>query len=425
MMTNTYKPHVGGVARSVSRFTDEYRKAGHNVLVVAPTYEGATESTEDVIRIPAIQNFNGSDFSVILPIPKFLNVRLQKFKPDIVHAHHPFLIGSTAVRAAGKYEIPLVFTHHTMYERYTHYVPADSPQMKKFAVELATGYANMCNRVIAPSESIAGVLKKRGVETPIESIPTGVYVDEFREGDGKSFRKKLGIPEQALVIGHLGRLAPEKNLPFLSRAVAGICEKKKDVHFLVIGEGSSKNDIREMFRKKNIENRLHLAGKLKGRELVDGYHAMDFFAFASTSETQGMVLTEAMAAGLPVIALDAPGAREVVKDDINGKLIMNEDRREFMQGLEWMASKLKSDGNEMSREAGKTSEEFSMRKCAGRCLQLYKDAIKEGGKERGEAENIWEKAIEQFRTEWELFKTMADAAVTAIKESEKRDVQSE
>ncbi|MDP2105797.1 MAG: glycosyltransferase, partial [Desulfobulbaceae bacterium] len=132
MMTNTFTPHVGGVARSIESFTAAYRSKGHQVMVVAPTFENMPADENNVIRIPAIQRFNGSDFSVILPTPGFLSDAIINFQPDIVHVHHPFLIGDTALRIAKQHELPLVFTHHTMYEQYTHYVPGNSTAMKKF-----------------------------------------------------------------------------------------------------------------------------------------------------------------------------------------------------------------------------------------------------------------------------------------------------
>ncbi len=425
MLTNTYKPHVGGVARSVEWFSKEYRDMGHDVLIMAPTYEGAKESTDDVIRIPALQNFNGSDFSVILPIPKLLNKRLVAFNPDIVHSHHPFLMGSTAIRAACQFEIPLVFTHHTMYERYTHYVPADFPKMKRFVIELATGYANMCDRVIAPSESVAAVLKDRGVTTPSACIPTGVYVEKFTHGNGKEFRHTNTIPPEAFVIGHLGRLAPEKNLQFLSKAVSDYLLENRNAHFLVIGDGASRDDIEAIFEKKGLSERLHLPGKLTGQHLVDGYHAMDVFAFASTSETQGMVLTEAMAAGVPVVALDAPGAREVVEDKTNGRLVAREEHYRFTEALGWMAEKLDNQAESFRHNAHQTAEAFSMRRCAERSLELYNDVIEKNNIKRPIDDTVWGKTREQIKTEWDLIKTMTDAAVSAIKESDNHEVESQ
>src|SRR3954463_8732615 len=218
MMTNTYLPHVGGVARSVSTFAEEYRKQGHGVLVVAPNFDGKPPSkrAEAIVeRVAAIQKFNGSDFSVRLPLAASLSDRLDAFKADIIHAHHPFLLGDTALRIASNKNVPIVFTHHTRYEDYTHYVPFDSPALKEIATNLPTSFANLCDGVIAPSESMARLIRKRGVEVPIKVVPTGIDVKAFASADGSGFREKYNIPARAFVVGHVGRLAPEKNLGYL------------------------------------------------------------------------------------------------------------------------------------------------------------------------------------------------------------------
>ena len=414
MMTNTYKPHVGGVARSVSFFSDEYRKLDHEVLVVAPTFEGIEKEDNHVVRVPAIQNFNGSDFSVVLPIPGFLRGEIEDFQPDIVHSHHPFLLGDSAVRIANKYDLPIVFTHHTMYEQYTHYVPGDSDQMKRFVIELATGYANMCDHVIAPSASIAKILRKRGVKTPIKSIPTGVYTRQFSRGNGEAFRRKLKISEEALVIGHLGRLAPEKNLPFLSTAVSGFLEKGNNSHFLVIGNGPSEETILKIFKEKHLVERLHLGGSLQGQDLIDAYHAMDIFAFASKSETQGMVLVEAMAAGLPVVAIDAPGAREVVKDQVNGRLLMAEDTTDFVNALCWYYDQPAKVKEDLQQAAKRTAQRFSMRRCARRTLEIYEQLITKQKREAPIDNGLWQRLVNQIETEWNMLTNVSAALTTTV-----------
>ncbi|MFW6163868.1 MAG: glycosyltransferase, partial [Planctomycetota bacterium] len=224
MFTNTYLPHVGGVAQSVDRFTRGYRQRGHRVLVVAPRFEGQPEAEEDVVRLPAIQNFNGSDFSVVLPASDELRRAIEAFEPEIIHSHHPFLIGNTALRQAARYGVPLVYTLHTMYEHYTHYVPLGRDAMKRYVVELVTGYANLCDGVIAPSESVEAILHDRGVTTPIAVVPTGVDTETFGSGDGRAARQRLDMPSGAFLIGHVGRLAPEKNLVFLAQALAHTLE---------------------------------------------------------------------------------------------------------------------------------------------------------------------------------------------------------
>jgi glycosyltransferase involved in cell wall biosynthesis len=163
MFTNTYLPHVGGVARSVSTFEEAFCRRGHEVRVVAPQFEGAEDTSGRVLRTPAIQNFNGSDFSFRIPMPGLLADFVDAFRPDILHSHHPFLLGDSALRLAWSRKLPLVFTHHTMYEQYTHYVPIDSEAIKRFAIQMATEYCNLCTHVVAPSQSVARLLGERGV----------------------------------------------------------------------------------------------------------------------------------------------------------------------------------------------------------------------------------------------------------------------
>lgn len=423
MLTNTYKPHVGGVARSVEAFAEEFRRRGHRVRIVAPQFEQTPTDEQDVIRVPALQNFNGSDFAVRLPIPGLVTAALADFRPDLVHSHHPFLLGDTAVRVASLFNVPLVFQHHTMYERYTHYVPGDSTLLQQFVVELSTEYANLCDGVIAPSESVAAVLLERGVEKPIRVVPTGVDVARFAQGDGTTVRDRLKIPREAFLVGHLGRLAPEKNLPFLAEAVAEFLRRHRDAHWIIGGSGPSEEAIREVCKRRKVLQRVHFAGVCTGQDLVDAYHAMDVFAFASHTETQGMVLTEAMAAGCPVVALDASGAREVVRDRDNGRLLHGERRKEFAAALSWIAGLDAQQRARLRDSARRTAEEFAMSRCAERLLEFYQSlaeqrekALQESGSPPGEEEETpWVTAARRFAAEWDLWAATTRAAQVAVK----------
>src|SRR6056297_37010 len=416
MMTNTYLPHVGGVARSVDWFTREFREMGHRVVVVAPEFVSMPVNEKDVVRIPAIQNFNGSDFSVVVPIPGFLRRHLDTFSPDIVHSHHPFLVGSTAVRIASQREIPLVFTYHTNYEQYTHYVPGDSPRMKKFAIQLAKGYCNIADHVVTPSESIEKILRERGVKTPITSIPTGIRVKDFSSGDRSGFRKRFNIPENNFLAGHLGRLAPEKNLEFLARSVREFIKKVPESSFLVVGSGPSEKSIKKIFSEEGLADRLYMAGKLDGQDLVDAYHAMDIFTFASKSETQGMVIAEAMAASLPVIALDAPGIREVVKDGENGRLLYDVSVESFSSAIENIYSLSKKDFDLMKEKSFSTADSLDLSKCVNRLMDLYTNVCRDHGDYKISQVGFWETAMDQLKVEWDLVRNVAEAAASSFKE---------
>ncbi len=418
MLTNTYAPHVGGVARSVEAFTKAYRQRGCRVLVVAPVFPNMPAKETDVVRIPAIQNFNGSDFSVVLPVPGLLTETLDDFEPDIVHAHHPYLLGTTALRIARYRELPLVFTHHTLYEQYTHYVPIDSPNFKRFVVQLATRYANLSDHVFAPSESIEALLRRRGVRAPITVVPTGVDTDRFAAGDGAEFRARMGIPADALVVGHLGRLAPEKNLRFLGDAVTMFLRKHDQAHFLLAGSGPSEADLWRIFKAAGVGARVHSAGVLRGQALCDAYHAMNVFVFASKSETQGMVLTEAMAAGVPVVALDASGVREVVRHGRNGRLLIRETPEAFATALHEFVELPPAELDAMRQQALQTADDFSMPRQADRALACYKKLHASAAVRRDEEDGQWERVQHLLKAEWEIVRSMATAAGAALSSGE-------
>src|SRR3989338_8783909 len=167
MVTNTYLPIVGGMELSIESFTMEYRKRGHRVKIVVPEFDHSPPKELDVIRVPALKNFRGSKYSLKLPVPVFFSKALKGFKPDVIHTHHPFLMGDTALRLATAHNVPLVFTHHSLYEENINCMPWAAEPIKRFVVKLSTGYANFCDTVVAPSESVAEMIREHGVKTPI------------------------------------------------------------------------------------------------------------------------------------------------------------------------------------------------------------------------------------------------------------------
>jgi len=409
LMTNTYKPMVGGLEKSVMSFAKEYRDAGHRVIIVAPEFPDM-EPEEDVVRIPALKHYNGTDFSVQLPIQGTLTEALGDFIPHIVHSQHPFLIGDTALRIAAKYNVPLVFTHHSLYEENVHYMPGNIEALKRFMIELSTGYANMADHVFAPSESIMLMMKERGVTTSIDVVPTGIYTDQFSRGAGKAFRKKSNIPEDAFVVGHVGRIAPEKNLEFVTRAVAQFLKKEPQAHYLIGGTGPSVDPIKEIMAQEGLADRLHLAGMLKGKELANAYHAMDTFVFASQSETQGLVITEAMAAGIPVVAVDAPGVREIVKDGVNGRLLNSEEIEGFVEALMWLKKLTVPQIRKIKKACKETAQKFLMKDCALRALNIYVVlTTNHGFTRRNKEDGFWSKALHSIQSQWGVAKNLTHA----------------
>jgi glycosyltransferase involved in cell wall biosynthesis len=419
MITNTYLPHVGGVAQSVKRFTEAYRENGHDVLVVAPEFPDASEDENDVVRIPALQEFSGSDFSVSLPVPLILSNRLDKFKPEIIHSHHPFLLGDSALRAAAARGLPLVYTHHTLYEHYTHYVPVEADGLRELAIELQTGYSNRVDHVIAPSTSVKKLIESRGVKTPVSVIPTGVDTAPFRDGNREKGRKELGISADGFVIGHVGRLAEEKNLPFLAKAICRAVEQHENTYALIVGSGPSEKTIERIFREKGLKKKLVMPGSKTGEALINAYHAMDVFAFASKTETQGMVLVEAMAAGVPVIALDATGSRDVIEDEKNGRLVENEDVETFAERLGWFLSLSANPYEQLRQTCRKRAEELDTERCAEKALALYEQVIDQYVSRNGDETSAWDNLLDRLREEWEIWHNRASAVGAAVSEEEK------
>jgi len=420
MVTNTFAPHVGGVARSVVSFSDKFRELGHQVLVVCPSFDN-TETTKDVLRVPAIEHFRNSDFSVPLPIPSGVHRRIDEFDPDIVHSHHPFLLGDTALRVGAEQGIPVVFTHHTQYDKYAHHFKGgDWKLTRTFINDLDVGYCNLCDAVVAPSQTVAADLAARDVTARTEVIPTGIDVEFWNKQVIPNVHQEHGIPADAFVVGHVGRLAGEKNLPFLAESVATFLASCSNAWFVVAGVGPCEADIRLACEKHHVIDRVLICGVMSPAELRSLYQSFDVFAFASKSETQGIVLAEAMAAGSPVVAIDAPGVREIVSDQINGRLLHEETTDAFVEALQWIADLAPSNRLVLKQELAATVKEYSIEHCAQRMLDLYDWSIKLHRVSDPAELHAWRTSIRRVEEEFKIWSNFAhaigDAVVATVRE---------
>lgn len=375
MATNVYRPRIGGITRSVEAFARQFRAAGHEVKILAPSFEGQDEDEADVLRVPAVHEVGGSPFSLPVPYPGLVADAVEAFPPDVVHAHQPFLLGATAHKMAAVENVPIVYTHHSRFDAYGHYFPKEHGFLQNFVVHLAVHFANLCDAVIAPGTFVRDTLHEAGVTQPIEIIPTGVDVARFAQGDGRWLRDELGIAHDAPVIGHVGRLAKEKNLSFLAAGVAGLMARRDDVHLVVAGDGEDRDELVAQLEKASVTDRAHLLGSLEGQRLVDCYQAMDVFAFASKSETQGIVITEAMAAGVPVVALAAPGVDDVLRDGVNGLEVGREDAGQFADALHRALDQPGGERRRWQQNARHSAAELSIENCAEEALRLYRRSI--------------------------------------------------
>lgn len=377
MFTNTYAPHVGGVVRSILTLRDGLLQGGHSVMVVAPRFDGCEDDEADVLRLPSLRRFRGSTFSVPLPLGRRIGGAIDAFAPDIIHSHHPFLLGDTALRIAASRNLPTVYTYHTRYERYGHYLGLGEELTRRLAQSLSVGYCNLCDAIIAPSQGIADELAREGVARPVRAIPTGVAPDAFARRDAQAARQRFGLPEGAVVVGHLGRLVVEKNLGFLAEAISVYLARHESAWALIAGPGPVQADMKACFAALGVENRVIFAGSLSGEALADFYAAIDIFAFSSTSETQGLVLVEAMAAGNPVVALDSVGVRDVVCDGENGRLLAADVTAEtFAAAIGQIAAFTPSRRARMDKAARSTASGVTADEMVRKTLMLYAEAVR-------------------------------------------------
>lgn len=413
MMTNTYLPVVGGLERSIENFSRQFQKMGHKVLIVVPQLDGVSYD-KNVLTLPSLFKFHTRDLTLGLPMAGALSKVADSFRPDVIHAHYPFWIGEAALRLSLKYEKPLIYTQHILFEEYGHYLPVPVPMANRFLAELSAGYANLASQVIAPSQSIKDLLVKEGVKTPVTVVPSGIDGAFFTAGSGLEFRKKWKIPQNAFLTGYAGRLAEEKNLNFLTDAVLSLLKSYPEAYFLAAGGGPQEEALKKKFEAAGCGRQVRFTGILPKKELLRGYHALDVFVFASKSETQGLVLAEAMAAGVPVTAVDGPGVREIVRDLKNGRLLKTEDAEAFKKALVSFMSRTPAEMKRIKRCAEQTAHEFSIERCSAKALKVYQAAIRDAKRRKRQDEKKWRKPVRQFLGELKILANFGRATGKAL-----------
>ena len=380
MLTNNYRPFVGGVPISVERQAQELVRLGHDVTVFSPHYGDTKEAREAVRREDeaALENVvryrarrkkmdNGMVYPAVLLVEITRAFENETF--DCIHVHHPMFVGPLGVKLGKRYGIPVIFTCHTRYEDYLHYIPAfrvdgKSSAVKKRAVEwirtkvipsYIRWFADQCDLVLAPSAGMQRVLRGYGMKSRSAVFPTGLEDRFFRTASERAMRirKEWGCGKKHLLVT-VSRLEREKNYGFLLRGIAGIRDKiGDDFHVLILGDGSQKAELKVRASILGIQDMVTFVGNVPNEQVRDYLEAADLFLFASTSETQGIVLAEAMAAGAPVVAVRAVGTDDIIENGVNG--FLTEESEDEWAGC---AAEILTRGNlEKMREAARLSAE--------------------------------------------------------------------
>jgi 1,2-diacylglycerol 3-alpha-glucosyltransferase len=324
LFTNNYLPFRGGVTTAVETLRLGLEALGHRAWVFAPAAQHPHRDSPFVFRYPSIPAPTYPGFSLAVPVSRRIGQLARRLDLDVVHVHHPFLLGVTGRRLARRLRRPLVFTYHTRYEKYAHYVPLPQRFVRGLAVRLACRFADSADLVVAPSDHVADTLRQRGVRAPVSVVPTGVDVTLFSPGSRERARRRLGLPTDGLICLYAGRLDREKSLERVLDAFESVTAAVSGASLHLVGKGSHSHALERRAAAGPAARRIVFHGGLSREVLPDYYRAADLFLFASETETQGLVLAEAHACALPAVAVRASGVDEVVTDGETGLLTKGE-----------------------------------------------------------------------------------------------------
>ncbi len=332
MISDVHFPRVNGVSTSIQTFQQELGNIGHDVHLVAPAYHDDHPSTDEITRIESRQVLLDPEDRLMKS--KKIHALTEQFRDrqfDLVHIQTPFLAHYAGIKLARELGIPCVETYHTFFEEYLyHYVPL-LPKFftKGITRRFSRSQCNAVNAVIVPSTAMRNVLQKYGCESPIHISPTGIQLEKFDNGNGLRFRQQHGIAPDRPLLVHIGRVAHEKNIGFLLEVTARLKTTCPEILFLICGEGPAQKPLQQQAQRMGLENNVMFVGYLnRETELLDCYCAADIFVFASRTETQGLVLLEAMALGTPVVSTAVMGTIDIVKPQ-QGALEAEEDVADF------------------------------------------------------------------------------------------------
>ncbi len=384
LFTDTYPPFINGVSTSVYMLKKALEKEGHTVFVVTLNNSSLHYQFEDndtVIKVPGLPiGFYDYRVTTVYPV-RALNV-IRKWKLDVIHSHTEFSVGTFARIIARQYNIPLVHTYHTMYEDYTHYITKGyfNNSSKKIVEYLTKFYCDMtANELIVPTKKTYDLFKQKyQVNKNIHIIPTGIEIDRFFDEniDQKKLeklRKKLKLDKDAFNIIYVGRLAEEKNVVLLIDGHKEIVKKNPNANLIIVGDGPDIDAYKERTKKLGLDKNIIFTGKVPWEEVPYYYHLGKVFATASTSETQGLTVIEAMAAGVAPICIDDESFRNTVIDDLNGKIFFTkEEYIKIVLNLMQDEQKL----NQLRSQARINAETHSSKFYAQQALLVYNIAIK-------------------------------------------------
>jgi len=385
----SYLPYLSGVTVATESLARGLTQAGHEVLLVVPRpAEEPSAQTPDQPAVAWLPSYQGPPpappgYRIPLPIPSGALEAAREFQPDIVHAQSPFVSGLMARRTARALRAPLVFTHHTRFGDYRHYLgPLAAPGAALMSAYLRRFWLG-CAAVIAPGTDLAAEITNQigpGHARPlVRAIPTGLDLDWIAGlPEGHPRREAGWTPGVDFVVASVGRLAREKSVDVLLEAFARAASDRPEMRFLLIGSGPLEEMVRGRAQRPDLLGRVFVTGRRSRDDALGLLKACELFAFASHTETQGLVLAEALACGVPVVALEGPGVRDTVRDGIDGVVVPRDSPPGAVDRLASALVSLANDPKrreEMARSAREGASRFALQHRIVEVVELYRETL--------------------------------------------------
>jgi 1,2-diacylglycerol 3-alpha-glucosyltransferase len=382
IFTDSFRPYTSGVVRSIELFSREFNSKGHEVYVFGPDYPLLHYPKEEkVFRFISIPAPTIPDFALPIPISVQLGPTIRRIGLDIIHVHSPFLLGRLGARAARRYNLPLVFTFHTLYDQYVHYLPLAQQTSRRLVQVIGRDFCNRCDLVITPSNLVMNYLRRIGVNTAIKTIPTGVELEEFKDTNHRWLYDTYKIDPNDRILLFVGRLGKEKNIAFLLKSFQIVQEIVPNLCLVLVGKGPLEPKLHRLCKELGIAHKVVFTGVLPRHKIVHCYAGASLFVFPSVTETQGLVIGEAKATGLPVVAIRAFGPAEMVCHGEDG-ILTDPSLTSFTGGILQL---LQNDRlyQAMREKALKNVSLLSSTHCASKMLEAYEELIQARRKSSG------------------------------------------
>jgi glycosyltransferase involved in cell wall biosynthesis len=367
--SDSYKPYQSGVTISLFLFKKYLEKLGHDVFVFAPGYPHFIEEEKNVFRTLSIAA-PYAGFRLALPGYFGISNKIKDIQPDIIHLYSPFQMGLTGRYIAGKLKIPIVYTFHTLFTEYLHFLPFIPVFLTRpLIIKYLNWFCKNCEYIIVPTLTAGKEFAGYGnTEKKLEIIPTGVDFKNLRENESNT-DLKLNLKDKKVLI-YAGRLSKEKNLPFLVKTFKLILEKNRDTVLIFAGQGPWEKKLKTMAKELKISENVFFTGELKHKDVFQLLKRADLFLCASKTETQGLAVLEAAVMGVPIIAVAAGGIKDIVSDGENG-FLTEENESAFAQKVIYLLNNEKERLEFSEKARNKALAFFSMEFLSKKLERVY------------------------------------------------------